>query len=88
MPRDDDFALAKHVRQSMYLRNHTPEKKDGYAAGLPVWVYRKDAKGAMLIPAKPDSHRPCKAESSTVTHKETQTFAGTNPQKYRCVGIR
>ena len=35
LPEDDGFALAKHVRQSMYLRNHETEKKSGYAAGLP-----------------------------------------------------
>ena len=36
VPRDDDFALAKHVRQSMYLRNHETQKKGGCAARLPV----------------------------------------------------
>ena len=36
LPEDDGFALAKHVRQSMYLRNHETEKKGGCAAGLPT----------------------------------------------------
>ena len=39
IPEDDGFALAKHVRQSMYLRNHETEKKSGYAAGLPTPIY-------------------------------------------------
>ena len=44
IPEDDGFALAKHVRQSMYLRSHETQKKGGYAAGKPVDRGRKKSR--------------------------------------------